>query len=381
MSQQDKLNFKKVTSLCLLSATLLLSQSSWAKGKTIILKKAKKVQSKNISLVKKASVFNKSLLGSNFVGWGIDPKNKKSSINLTQAWNGYRKKKEVVVAVVDTGIDPTHPFLKDNIHVSNGIVNKSNYGIDFAKNKKSKTAPFDGHGHGTHVSGIIKSVFPQVKIVALKYYDKNASGQDNLNSTIKALEYAVNQNVDIINYSGGGPEPSLEELRILKIAERKGILIVAAAGNEESNIDQRANAYYPASYGLKNIITVTAHDQNIRTLNSSNWGIKSVDISAPGYRIKSALPKGRAGYLTGTSQATAFVSGAAALIMSQYPNLTTEEVKNIINKSAKKEKSLLTKCSSGGRLDLSNAHRFAASLTLKKYTKRTVATRSYKKAN
>lgn len=380
MNNQDKLNLKKMSSLCLVGATLLLSQTSLAKGKTIILKKGKKAQAITKKVVK-VSPFNKRLLGSSYVGWGVDPKNTKSSINLVDAWNGYKKKKEIVVAVVDTGIDPNHPFLKDNIHVSHGIVNNANYGIDFAKNKKSKTAPYDGHGHGTHVSGIIKSVFPSVKIVALKYYDKNATGQDNLNSTIKALEYAVNKNVDIINYSGGGPEPSLEELRILKIAERKGILIVAAAGNEESNIDKRANAYYPASYGLKNIITVTAHDQNIKTLNSSNWGVKSVDISAPGYRIKSALPSGRAGYLTGTSQATAFVSGAAALIMSQYPNLSTEEVKNIINKSAKKEKSLLTKCASGGRLDLSSAHKLAATVTLRKFTKRTVATKAFKKAN
>ena len=253
MNQQDKLNFKKMSSLCLLGATLLLSQGSWAKGKTIFLKKGKSTQ-KITKQVKKKSAFNKGLLGSDFVGWAVDPKNSKSSINILEAWNGFRKKREIVVAVVDTGIDPNHPFLKGNIHVSNGKANKSNYGIDFAKNRRSKTAPFDGHGHGTHVSGIIKSVFPQVKIVALKYYDKTASGQDNLNSTIKALEYAVNQNVDIINYSGGGPEASLEELRILKIAERKGILIVAAAGNEESNIDKRSNAYYPASYGLKNII-------------------------------------------------------------------------------------------------------------------------------
>ena len=376
MSHKQQTTLKKLSTLSLITAGLILNQPSFAKGKTILLKKGKEVSAK--SLTHKKSSLSHDILKSSFVGWAVDPRNTKSSINIVKAWNSFKKKKEVVVAVVDTGIDPNHPFLKKNLHVFDGKPSSSNYGLDFARNKKSKTAPFDGHGHGTHVSAIVKSVFPEVKIAALKYYDKTASGQDNLNSTIKALEYAVNQNVDIINYSGGGPEPSLEELRILKKAERKGILVVAAAGNEESNIDQKSNAYYPASYGLKNIITVTAHDHNIKTLNSSNWGIKSVDISAPGYRIKSALPNGRAGYLTGTSQATAFVSGAAALLMSQYPNLSTSEIKNIINKSAKKEKSLTSKCASGGRLDLSNAHQMAARLTVQKSI-RTVATT--KKAN
>jgi subtilisin family serine protease len=244
--------------------------------------------------------------------------------------------------------------------VTSGKPSIKNYGIDFSKRKINKKQPYDEHGHGTHVSGIIKSVYPNVKLLSLKYYNPKASGQDNLNSTIEALRYAVNQNVDIINYSGGGPEPALEELKILKEAERKGILIVAAAGNEESNIDVRSNAYYPASYGLKNIITVTAHDKNLQMLNSSNWGKKSVDITAPGYRIRSALPKGRAGYLTGTSQATAFVSGSAALLMSQYPELTTPEVKEILKQSAKKEITLTSKCSSGGRLDAGKAQIFAA---------------------
>jgi subtilisin family serine protease len=327
----------------------------------------KKKYRKNIQKSKKVAVkkqsklpFPKSLLVSQFSSWGVEPGNRRSSINLIPAWKKFIKKKDIVVAVIDTGIDPSHPFLSKNLVVTSGKPSIKNYGIDFSKRKINKKQPYDEHGHGTHVSGIIKSVYPNVKLLSLKYYNPKASGQDNLNSTIEALRYAVNQNVDIINYSGGGPEPALEELKILKEAERKGILIVAAAGNEESNIDVRSNAYYPASYGLKNIITVTAHDKNLQMLNSSNWGKKSVDITAPGYRIRSALPKGRAGYLTGTSQATAFVSGSAALLMSQYPELTTPEVKEILKQSAKKEITLTSKCSSGGRLDAGKAQIFAA---------------------
>ena len=309
--------------------------------------------------VEDKAYFDPKELTSNYVSWGINPENN-ASINLLEAWKKYKKKREIVVAVVDTGIDPIHPFLENNIFVENGKVDLNNFGVDFSKDKKTKGTPIDQHGHGTHVSGIIKSIYPDVKILALKYYNPTASGLDNLNSTVEALKYAVDNNVDVINYSGGGPEAASEELRVLKEAERKGILVVAAAGNEESNIDDKKKAYYPASYGLKNIITVTAHDEDLKILSSSNYGKTSVDIFAPGYRIKSSLQNGRAGYLTGTSQATAFVTGVAALIKSQYPLLSTEKIKEIIKASAKKELSMEGKCATGGRLDASSAMALAA---------------------
>jgi subtilisin family serine protease len=302
--------------------------------------------------------FDLALMNSPYTSWGIDPKNS-ASINLTDAWKTFKKKKDVIVAVVDTGIDRTHPFLEKDIYVESGIVDDNNFGIDFSKDKKLKSAPIDTHGHGSHVSGIIKSIDPDVKILALKYFSPQASGLDNLNSTVEALRYAVDHNVDIINYSGGGPEPASEELKILKEAERKGILVVAASGNDESNIDDKAKAYYPASYGLKNIISVTAHDEDLKVLPSSNYGKISVDVAAPGQRIKSSLNNGRVGFLTGTSQATAFVTGVAALIKSEYPALSNEKIKEIIRNSAKKEKSLEGKCASGGRLDAANALSFA----------------------
>jgi subtilisin family serine protease len=305
------------------------------------------------------SYFDPKDLTSNYVSWGINPENP-SSINLLEAWKHYKKKRDIVVAVVDTGIDPIHPFLEKNIFVEQGRVDETNFGVDFSKDKKGRGAPTDQHGHGTHVSGIIKSIYPEVKILALKYYNPTASGIDNLNSTVEALRYAVDNNVDVINYSGGGPEAAVEELRILKEAERKGILVVAAAGNEESNIDDKKKAYFPASYGLKNIITVTAHDEDLKILSSSNYGRASVDIFAPGYRIKSSLQNGRAGYLTGTSQATAFVTGVAALIKSQFPGLSTEKIKEIIKASAKKEISMEGKCATGGRLDAASALALAA---------------------
>lgn len=347
-----------ISKVVVLNLLMTISFSAWSQSSNIQ-GNLPRVQSQKME---EKSYFDPRDLTSNYVSWGVNPENP-ASINLLEAWKKFKKKKEIVVAVVDTGIDPVHPFLEKNIFVENGKVDEFNFGVDFSKDKKIKGAPIDQHGHGTHVSGIIKSIYPDVKILALKYYNPNASGLDNLNSTVEALKYAVDNNVDVINYSGGGPEAAVEELRVLKEAERKGILVVAAAGNEESNIDDRKKAYFPASYGLKNIITVTAHDEDLKILSSSNYGRASVDIFAPGYRIKSSLQNGRAGYLTGTSQATAFVTGVAALIKAQYPNLSTEKIKDIIKASAKKEITMEGKCATGGRLDATSALTLASQIS------------------
>jgi subtilisin family serine protease len=296
-----------------------------------------------------------SIISSPYTTWGLRHDNDKS-INIIPAWKLLKVKKTITVGVVDTGIDPHHPLVSKNIahpKTSQGVrrPTSSSFGVDFSKGSDDKFAPFDQNGHGTHIAGIIKSVFPDVKMLALKYYNPKASGYENLVSTLAALKYAVDANVDVINYSGGGPEPSIDEFRILKEAERKGILVVAAAGNNRSNIDVKKNAYYPASYNLSNILTVTAYDPNMNILQSSNYGAKKVHIAAPGHKIASALPMGRYGYLTGTSQATAFVSGVAAMIKSMYPEMTPQEVKKIILGSAKMERQFKGKCITAGRLD------------------------------
>lgn len=309
---------------------------------------------KGSSLVQGRSSFYRSV-SSPYSSWGVDPSVKAGHINLGPALSQFKLKEEVKIAVIDTGIDFNHEFLHQNLYVPSGTVGPNNYGLDFSKKGSANTVPNDEHGHGTHVAGIIKSVFPQAKLLILKYYNPLASGQENLASTIRALRYAVNSDVDIINYSGGGPEPSPEEQKILELASQKGIVVVAAAGNERSNIDKRKNAYYPASYGMENIITVTAHDKQASTLPSSNWGRRSIDISAPGKQILSAIPQGRSGMMTGTSQATAFVTGVAGLIKANYPQLNSTQIRLIIKKSARKLQSMKTICASGGVLDAAHA--------------------------
>ncbi len=330
----------------------------------------------SVALAQNASAFNYELLVSRFASWGIDPDKHLASINLRNSWLRFRKNKDIVVAVIDTGIQPDHSFLANNIYVIKGQRSGNNFGVDFSNGKATGT-PTDQHGHGTHVAGIVKSIHPEVKILALKYYNPKASGQANLDATIKALKYAVDNNVDVINYSGGGPEASVDELRILKEAEKKGILVIAAAGNERSNIDDKRHAYYPASYGLSNIITVGAYDDGLNIISSSNYGKNSVDIAAPGHRIRSAIPGNGAGYMTGTSQATAFVTGVAALIKSKYPKMKYDQVKNIILSSSLKVKSFEGKILGAGKLDAGRAIELADNVNqkLNSTTDRAVANR------
>ena len=260
-----------------------------------------------------------------------------------------------MVAIIDTGIDYNHPFVRDNIIVKEGIKGPQNYGVDFAAGRKNATTPNDDNGHGTHVAGIIRSVFPNVKLLVLKYYNPQASGQANVDSTVAAFQYAVDKKVDIINYSGGGPEFVAEEKAAIEKAVKEGILVVAAAGNEASDIDLKSNNYFPASYGLPNIIAVTAYNQQLNIMPLSNYGKHSVHLAAPGHRIRSSFPNGRSGYLTGTSQATAFVSGAAALIKAQHPELSNDRLKDLLVSQTDLLPAFVGKTTSGGKLDTSKA--------------------------
>jgi thermitase len=287
--------------------------------------------------------------------WGLENAEASTShINARKAWRISKGSKKVVVAVIDTGIDPTHPDLKDNI--CRGPHDE--YGYDFVANKKN---PVDQHGHGSHVAGIIGAtaknnagamgVAPNICIMAVRYYSDTATGAQNLANTVKAINYAVDHGANVINYSGGGAEFSMQEMQAIKRAEAKGVIFVAAAGNEYQDTDQAGNAYFPAAYGLSNIIAVAATNIHNQILPSSNWGKKHVHVAAPGENIYSTLPHGKYGYLTGTSQATAFVSGLAALILSEYPHLKPVEVRNIIMKTADRLQSLDGKVASGGRIN------------------------------
>jgi len=253
--------------------------------------------------------------------------------------------KEVVVAVIDTGIDVNHPALSGRLWENPGETgldsegrNKATNGIDdddngfvddiHGWNFVSKSSNLkDRHGHGTHIAGIIAGLSPQspsvntdVKLMIVKYFDPNTSGRSNLMNTVQAINYAVKMGADIINYSGGGTDPSPSEKLAIEKAAQKGIVFIAAAGNESANTD--LVSYYPANYKINNIISVAAVDATKQLLNFSNYGADTIDLAAPGKNIYSTLPGGKFGVMSGTSQATAIVSSLAARLMAEKSQLT-----------------------------------------------------------
>lgn len=266
------------------------------------------------------------------------------SINAKLAWSSLGESYEpVVVAVIDTGVDATHPVLSNHV---------SKYGWDFVY---KRTADGDKHGHGTHVSGIISAVANERQYRALifpvNYYAPTNSGTQNLSNLEASFVYAIDHGAKIINYSGGGPEFSEYEYKIINYANKYGVLVVAAAGNDGKNIELVENHYYPASYTQKNILTVANLNSTGQLDASSNWGKESIDIAAPGHEIYSSIPTGKFGYQTGTSQATAFVSGIAALVWSENPHLTHLQIKQILLDSAVPTLKLKGKIATAGRVD------------------------------
>lgn len=305
-----------------------------------------------------------------------------SDVKIAQAWRINFSCKPIKIAIIDTGIDRNHPDLKANLWRNRGEIgfdkkgrrkeanriddDKNGYvddifGWDFVDNDSN---PEDTHGHGTHVAGIVGAVggngigtsgiCANAKLMILKYYSARATGKENLRNSVRALRYAIRMGAKVINYSGGGSYSSSDERNALKLAERLGILVVAAAGNGHSNTDW--SSYYPASYDLNNIITVASTNYRGELAKTSNYGPRTVDIAAPGEQIYSTLPGGRYGKMTGTSQATPFVTGAAALLLSTYPDLSPAMVKWSLLKSidplpSRDRHKVLT----GGRLNIYRA--------------------------
>lgn len=229
--------------------------------------------------------------------------------------SGISKPKDVIVAIIDTGVDSSHPALKGKIIEEKSFVP----GI----------LPIDTNGHGTHVAGTIVLLNPDAKIISLKYYSSLSSAKQNGLSGIEALRYAVERRVNIINYSGGGTPFNDEEYEILKRAEVRGILVVAAAGNDGKNLDLPDNKYYPACYDLKNIISVASIGPEGLSI-SSNYGAISVDIAALGEDIIGPYLNHRWARMSGTSMSTAVISGAASLILQKMPYTPPKEVEEIL---------------------------------------------------
>ncbi|MEN0059132.1 MAG: S8 family peptidase [Bdellovibrio sp.] len=334
--------------------------------KSVITSQTKKVENEPSAL------FNDPAISQ---AWGL----KKS--DAARAWSVSKGSRNIVVAIIDTGIDVNHEDIKANLWVNPGESGKDEKGRDKATNKidddgngfvddvhgwnfvSNNDKLDDNHGHGSHIACIVGAeagnskgiigIAPEVSLMILKYYDPKVPNTDNLKNTIAAIRYAIAKGAHIINYSGGGTEYSKEEYEAVAEAQKKGILFVAAAGNERSNSDQ--HHYYPADYKLSNIISVTAIDPTTQVLASSNYGVETVDIAAPGQNILSCLPGNSYGYMTGTSQATAFVTGAGVLIMANKESYKAEDVKKYILATGDAQTQLASKTRTSRQLNLYKA--------------------------
>jgi subtilisin family serine protease len=269
-----------------------------------------------------------------------------NAINVKNAWvNLSTGDKRIKVAVIDTGINITHPDLQDNLTFNaNEITNNkidddgNGYVDDFhGWNSSTNTNDVtDQLGHGTHVAGIIGASTNNnlgvvgtnwnVSIIPIKFVDD--SGEGSTQSAIIALDYAVARGAQIINASWGGSEnsPLLEE--VIKRLQAKGILFITAAGNETADNDKVPT--YPANFALDNIISVASIDDHRDLSWFSNWGEKSVHVAAPGESILSTILGSRYGYKDGTSMAAPYITGAAAILWSAHPDWNYKEVKDFI---------------------------------------------------
>jgi subtilisin family serine protease len=293
-----------------------------------------------------------------------------AQLELEKAWNISTGSSNVVVAVVDTGMDAVHPELAPQLWKNareipgngidddrNGYVDDVN-GWDFVEKKANITDP---NGHGTHVSGIIGAqgnngfqvagVNWSTTIMPLRFLGADGSGSTL--DAVDAIIYAVKNGAKIINNSWGGGTASSTLRDAIGFANQNGVLLVCAAGNDSSDTDITPN--YPSSYDLPNIIAVAATTGSSTLASFSNFGITSVDLAAPGQSILSTYPNSSTRVLSGTSMATPIVSGVAALMLSTVSVLTPTDLRNGLFNAVRLRSGLSAKMATEGELNANDA--------------------------
>ncbi|GEM_PF-3230861 len=320
-----------------------------------------------------------------------------ADIDAPEAWARYREilglaadsadvgSHDVVVGVIDTGIDYSHPDLAANMWVNpgeiagNGIDDDGNgyiddvYGWDF---HNEDADPMDDHSHGTHCAGTIGGVGDngigvvgvswKVSMMAIKFLGGDGSGFTS--DAIACVEYATMMNVDLTSNSWGGGGGTQIMLDTVQAARDAGQLFVAAAGNSSNNNDETPN--YPSNYGVwsDNVIAVMASEIRDDRAYFSSYGKDTVHLAAPG-RVtwssvspNSSQSQGQSdpsAYLydqySGTSMATPHVSGALALLKSAFPSISMDTARQILLASVDEKPQLAEYCSTGGRLNVDHA--------------------------
>lgn len=301
---------------------------------------------------------------------------------VRESWDiqkAYNVGSKVVVAIIDTGLDRNHLLFKDSGGIwentaekngttgvdddGNGYIDDIN-GWNFISRNGNVT---DDNGHGTHCAGIVLGVgqdvtaMPvresKVQIMTLKFLD--SSGAGTTSDAISAIEYAVAKGAQVINNSWGGPNFSQSLSDAYVFAYNRGVLIVTASGNSNTNND--VNAMYPANINTPGNISVLATTDSDFKASFSNFGASKVHVGAPGVNIISSVPgtgcsnPGCFQMLSGTSMAAPFVAGMAALILREASQLTPYQVKNVITGTVDTSAGLSGYLKTNGRVNVYKA--------------------------
>lgn len=299
-----------------------------------------------------------------------------ADIDAPEAWDISTGSRDIVVGVIDTGVDYNHPDLTANMWVNpgeiagDGIDNDNNGFIDDVHGINAITNsgdPMDDNGHGTHVSGTIGAtgndgvgvagVNHNVTIIGCKFLDGNGDGSTS--DALTCIDYFVdlknNHNVDVstLNNSWGGGGFSQTLYDAITATSDANMLFVAAAGN--GGYDNDASPSYPSSYDHDSILAVAGTNHTDAMYTSSQYGLTSVDIAAPARNVLSTVPGGGYSSFTGTSMATPHVAGAAALVLSVNPELSAVELKELLMNSGDANPATEGKTVSGNRLNIHNA--------------------------
>lgn len=290
-----------------------------------------------------------------------------ADIDAPEAWDITTGSRDVVVAVIDTGVDRHHPDLAANMWTNpheipgnnvdddgNGFVDDLN-GWDFFANDND---PMDEEGHGTHCSGTIGGVGSnltgvtgvcwQVSIVGLRFLGPSGGMTSD---AVEAVNYANELGVDLTSNSwGGGGFSSLLQTAIAN-AGAAGQLFITAAGNDGANTDVIAN--YPSGYAVDTIVSVASSTALDARSSFSNFGASTVDLAAPGSSIYSTIPGSSYAVYSGTSMATPHVAGAVALLKSVAPSMSASEVKSRLMSTVDPLSAFTSNTVARGRLNVS----------------------------
>ena len=298
---------------------------------------------------------------------------KGADISAMLAWATTTGDDDVVVAVLDSGVDYTHEDLAPNMwkrpaqvaayhDAELGSVDDE-HGFNAIDNASD---PMDENGHGTHCAGIIGAeggnnlgitgVNWKVRIMPLKFM--NAGGFGTTKDAIEAINYVINRkqagvNVRIISASWGSTQKSRALEDAIRKAHENDILFVAASGNATTDNDR--SPHYPSSYNVPNVISVAALDRHDQLAKFSNYGLKSVMIAAPGVDILSTWLGNAYEEKSGTSMATPVVSGIAALIVAENPTISVDQLKKRLLASVDPLPALKGKTVTGGRVNAAKA--------------------------